>query len=105
MAKEDIGLTNEWNEVTAEMTEMHDFEVEKSVTGKLAQIKKDVGPNNSTILVLEKADGTLVSFWANAVLESRFEKIEPGTECRVDYLGYKEGKNGRNYKNYKVFTK
>ena len=94
-----------WNEVVAEMSEMHDFEAEKSVAGKLAQIKKDVGPNNSTIIVLEKADGSLVSFWANSVLETRFEKIAPGTECRVDFLGMVESKNGRNYKSYKVYTK
>ena len=94
-----------WNEVVAEMSEMHDFEAEKSVAGKLAQVRRDVGPNNSTIIVLEKSDGTLVSFWANSVLETRFEKIVAGTECRVEFLGMVESKNGRQYKNYKVWTK
>ena len=95
----------EWNKIDIGLTEMNDWETNAVVSGKLAEIKHDIGPNNSTIYTLEGAEGVKVSFWGNSVLDSRLEKVELGVEVKVEYKGKVESKNGRSYRNFDVFTR
>lgn len=95
----------DWEKVDIGLKDMVDWEVTKSLTGKLVDIQTEVGPNNSNIYTFEKDDSSRVSFWGNTVLDGKFKIIELGTLCKVNYLGKVDGKNNRNYKNFEVFTK
>jgi hypothetical protein len=64
----------------------------------------DVQGTKKTVYTIKTTKGELLTFWANKVLESRFEKIAIGTYVYVDYLGKVKAKSGvgQPYANYAV---
>lgn len=95
-------MTDQWTEVTMTETDMHDFESEKTLTGILTEIKRNVGANNSNIYIFQTEYG-LTSCWGSLVLDDKMKDIFPGQEVRITYLGrVKSEKNGREYKDFKV---
>ena len=73
--------------------------------GVLTELKKDLGPNKSTLLTIEDAMGNPTSMWENAVLADRLADVEVGAEVRIKFLGKVMGKSGRSYNNYEVAVK
>ena len=71
------------------------------IQGVYQLMKTNVGKNKSNMYVLKTKDGQ-IGVWGSAVLDSKFEQIEKGSEVRVEFVGLAESKNGNEYKDYKV---
>lgn len=99
---------NEWQEVGGgAQTEMWDEQAgDKTIIGKLVNIKKNIGKNHSNIYELDLGDKKIIGVWGSTVLDSRFETIEVGTDVKIVYNGKLQGKDSRGaYKNYTVSTR
>lgn len=82
-----------------------DFEKDKELMGTLVSIETEVGPNNSNLYTIKKADDSIVSVWGTTLLDDRFKKIEIGTEIKLVYLGKTQSeKTGRTYHNFDFFV-
>lgn len=107
MSKENQ-MPEEWQKVSSDYNDMWDPESSLGITeisGKLVDIRENVGANNSNIYTLEQENGEKISFWGNTVLDGKFKTIELGTFCKVEFLGRVKGKNNRDYKSFDVFTR
>jgi len=73
------------------------------IIGTLKDIRNNVGPNKSTLYTLLTDDGA-IKVWGSAVLDSRLEGVELGTNIKILFKGVKksEGSN-RHYKDFGVY--
>lgn len=94
---------SDWEEVTPENNPT--WEGKEPITGKLVEVKSNVGSNNSMLYVLETADGR-VSVWGSTVLDTKFAGIVRNSMVKIEPLGkVKSEKSSREYYDYKVFVK
>lgn len=91
-------MTSDWIEVN-EGGEAWDGK--EPIQGVYLAMKTNVGKNKSNMYVLKTEDGQ-IGVWGSAVLDSKFEQIEKGSEVRVEFIGLAESKSGNEYKDYKV---
>lgn len=83
-------------------SKIHNFEVNKEVTGILFNIKENVGPNNSKLYELEIGD-ELVGVWGSSILDQKMAKVQVGNEVKIVYNGKKiSEKTKRQYKDFSV---
>ena len=75
-----------------------------SIEGRYVSKKENVGPNKSTIYVLETPDGKKIGVWGSTVIDSKFENIAVGKMVAIEYVGDKKGKTGSEYHDFKVGT-
>jgi hypothetical protein len=80
----------------------------REVIGKFVSIEKVAGQfsEESTRVTLEQEDGTLVRFYAPAMLNSLFEdaRPKPGDLLKVVYTGgFVRSKSGRPVKEFKLY--
>ena len=82
-----------------------DLEVGDSVEGVYVS-KKEIMVNGvkKNIYVLEQKDGSEIGVWGSAVLDGRFENIQPGVAVGIEYLGKKKGKQPQPYNDFFVAT-
>ena len=96
-------MSEQWKEVNAESSITWDKKA--PVQGLLIEKKEHVGDNDSSLYIIETADGN-VSVWGSAVLDNKFSLIKVGSEVKVEFDGKKKNpKNGREYNDYKVFSR
>lgn len=99
--KIDIGLSDVWDPEAEG--------VEKTLTGKLTEIREGVGPNNSVMYELECEDGSKKSVWGCSVLNSKMRSgnVELGNIVKLEFLGRVQNKanSGKPYKNFNVYVK
>ena len=109
--KVDIGINNGgWEKQESKFDDMWDPEAEgasRELTGKIIEVRSDVGANNSTVYTFEKENGERISTWGSTVLDGKLKTVELGTFCKIQFLGRIPNKSGKGkpYKNFGVFTK
>lgn len=81
-----------------------DKEMHPELEGKLTDIERNVGPNESTLYTIEKSDGAKVKVWGSTVLDDRFLGVPENTYIKITYEGKVKGSKGTYYHNYKVFV-
>lgn len=92
-----------WKEIVAETNDMV-WDRKAPIEGKLVDIKRDIGPNESMMYTLSTKDGK-VSLWGSTVLDTKFANIENGSLVRIEPQGkVKSEKTGREYQDFKVFS-
>lgn len=97
-------MTSDWQKVEMESGDVWDFQNDKEIEGVLISKEENVGPNESWMYRIQKADGTELGVWGNTVLDGRLKKIEVGEEIRLVYLGkLKSPKTNREYHSFDVF--
>src|SRR3990167_7850269 len=97
---------SDWEKISVDgLTPLVDWDQTKEVSGKLTEVKTGLGSYGSTLYTLTSEDGNKVSFFGNALLNGRFEKVELGTECKVVSTGWIKSKTGREYRGFEVYTK
>jgi hypothetical protein len=96
-------MSNQWKTVDDKSANpMHDFEVQKEITGILFNIKEDVGPNNSKVYEIEIGD-EIFGVWGTSILDQKMAKVEVGDEVRIIFNGKKVSeKTKRQYKDFTV---
>ncbi len=99
-----------WELVSDNNTEMWNPEEpgsELSLSGKLVNIRTEVGVNKSMIYEFENEKGEKKSVWGSTVLDGKMKEVELGTLCKIEFLGRKPNKSGsgKPYKNWEVYTK
>lgn len=74
------------------------------VAGKLVNIEKGIGDNNSTAYTIQNEDGSLISVWDTTVISREFKKLNllSGDYVGIKYEGWKKGKSGRDYRSFAV---
>lgn len=95
-----------WQEVVESWDDIFTFDKKNdTITGILQAKVPDVGPNNSTVYIIEK-DGIRLGIWGSAILDNRMRSVNPKDEVMVIYLGEAVApKSGREYHDYKVLTR
>lgn len=74
--------------------------------GVYLDTRDNVGPNKSSLYIIQKPDGTEVTVWGNAMLDANFKRIQLGSEVKLVYLGKETNeKSGRSYHNYKIYSR
>ena len=94
-----------WNEVKG--GEVFSFDKEgDSFEGKLADVRSNIGENNSMMYDLESA-GKLHSIWGATVLDGKMRRVKIGDFVKIVFLGEKPSvkRKGRTYKDYQVFIR
>jgi hypothetical protein len=95
-------MSNQWQTVNDSSTPMHNFEVQKEITGILFNIKENVGPNNSRIYEIEVGND-IIGVWGTSILDQKMTRVEVGNEVRITYNGKKiSDKTKRQYKDFTV---
>lgn len=97
---------NGWEEVVESWDEIYTFTKKgDSITGVLQAKVPEVGPNESTVYVIEQ-NGIKFGIWGSAVLDKRMRSVQPQDEVMVIYLGEAIApKSNREYHDYKVLTR
>ena len=87
---------------TSNNNKMHDFEVNKEITGILFNKRNNIGANNSNIYDIEVGD-EVIGVWGTSILDRKMEEVEVGEEVRIIYNGKKiSDKTKRQYKDFTV---
>lgn len=85
-----------------ELTPMWNFEADKVLTGVYTG-KKTVGPNQSTMILIQNTEGETFGVWESKLLVDRMSPVTEGMEVKITYLGKVKTKGGvGSYKNYEV---
>ncbi len=71
-----------------------------SVSGRLVQIQREVGPNKSMLYSIELEDKSISLVWGSTVLDNKMSAVIKDNDIKIIYLGMKSGE--REYKDYKV---
>lgn len=97
---------NGWEEVVESWDEIFTFDKKNDTIAGILQAKvSDVGPNESTVYVVEK-DGVKFGIWGSAILDNRMRSVNPKDEIMILYLGKAIApKSQREYHDFKVFTR
>lgn len=78
-------------------SDMHKFELNKSIEGKYTEINKEVGKNSSNVFKV----GEYV-FWGTAELDILMSKVTIGQQLRITLLDenfkFPTGRTGRHFK-------
>lgn len=83
-----------------------DSEKDKELEGIFVDKKSNIGANQSNLYTVQKEDGSFVSFWGSAVIDSNFDKIPLGAQIKIVYLGkQKNTKGDREFKNFDIYSK
>lgn len=97
-------MQDEWKKV--EMSPTWDFESKKELIGVYISKEENVGRNQSNLYNFKVSDGSIVSVWGSALLDSRFKNIPVGAEVKVAYLGKeKSERTGRQFNNFEIYFK
>ena len=72
------------------------LKVGQQIEGTYLETKTGVGKKGSTVHILDVA-GEKVGVWGNAVLNGRFDLIQPGSRVGIEYTGEKLGQKSGNY--------
>ena len=96
-------MSNNWKTVDDKGTStMHDFEIQKEITGILFNKKENVGANNSMVYEIEIGD-EIFGVWGTSILDQKMSKVEVGDEVKITYNGKKVSeKTKRTYKDFTV---
>lgn len=95
---------NEWEEIPGEdNVEIWDFAIDKEFVGFYVSTKTNVGPHNSTLYTFKQENEELIGIWGTAVLDTRFQNLQPNDKVRIVYGGKVKNEKGNNYHDYKVF--
>lgn len=77
--------------------------------GSLLRVRKEVGPNKSTLYdFAQMGTGEVVSVWGGYLLDETFRTIPPilGTRVFIMFGGYRPTRSGnRRVKTFKIYTK
>ena len=97
---------NGWDEVVESWDDIFTFDKKNdTITGILQAKVPDVGPNRSTVYVIEK-DGVKLGIWGSTILDHRMRSVNAKDEIMVVYLGKAVApKSQREYHDFKVFTR
>ena len=97
----------DWSEVKKEgEVSVWKPEENEELEGILTEIRKDIGPNNSTMFVITTPEDEMVAVWSTAVLDSKLGQLEIGSEVKMKYLGKRKSKTTPgSYHDFAVFTK
>ena len=97
---------NGWEEVVESWDDIFTFDKKNDIlTGTLKAKVPDVGPNNSTVYIIEK-DGVKLGIWGSSILDHRMRGVQPENEIMIVYLGKAIApKSQREYHDFKVFTR
>ena len=74
----------------------------RAAGGLLAEIRTDVGDNNSNIYELVQKDGASLYVWGSATIDGKLRASDIGKFVKMKYLGMAKGKSGRTYKDIDV---
>jgi len=97
-------MTDKWEKV--ELGGSWDFRTNKEIEGELVGMEENVGPNESTLYHIKKANGEILGVWGSTVIDSRMRTFEPGDKVRIIYQGMaKSPTTGREYHNFDIFKK
>ena len=83
--------------------DLHDWEKEPVLIGRLVQRETGVGMNKSNVYTILKEDGEQDKFWGTTVLDGRLSNIQPNELIKVAFMGYATGGSGKRFKNFEVF--
>lgn len=96
----------DWVKVGSNQNETWDYTQDEEIEGTLVAKEENVGPNNSKMYNITKAEGKTIGVWGNTMLDDKFKGIEVGEEVKITYLGkVKSDKTGREYHNFEVYHK
>ena len=103
-------IEGDWKKVEEEFEDdatIYEFKEEgDSVEGTLEQVESDVGTNKSKMYTIKLEDESLAKIWGSSVLDTRMQKIETGSQVKIEYTGLKNSKkSGRDYKTFEVYHK
>lgn len=94
---------SEWEEVSLENNEI--WNRQTTITGKLVDIKSNVGPNESILYTLDTDDGR-VGVWGSTVLDTKMAGVQRNSMVKIEPQGEtKSEKTGRKYQDFKVYVK
>ena len=82
-------------------------EAGEKLTGWLIGTLTNQGQDGtSTIVTIEKEDGSKVQMWSSKVLDDKLSKVREGDFICVEYLGLKKGEKngGREYRNWELYV-
>ena len=97
-------MAGKWTKVGMNPTWV--FWEDKEIVGTYVSMEENVGPNNSCLYSLQKADSSLIGVWGSKLLDSRFKNIQIGDEVRIVYLGkVTSEKTGREFNNFEVYSR
>lgn len=99
-------LEEGWEEVVESWDDIFTFDKKNdTITGLLRAKVPDIGPNKSTVYIIEK-DGVKLGIWGSTILDHRMRTVQPQDEVMVVYLGKAIApKSQREYHDFKVFTR
>lgn len=101
--QEEVASSDEWEEIG--MTPAWDFDKEKELSGVYVFREEHVGPHDSVVYQVQKADGSTIAVWDNTVLADKFSKLNIGDEIKITYKGKTESENGRQYNDFRVIRR
>jgi len=95
-------MATKWIKINT--SDMHNFEEIPELEGKyLEMIPADQAARQSSIITLEKDDGTEIKFRGCTIIDNCFENIAAGERIKVVYKGKRKSKQGTEYKVFDVF--
>lgn len=98
---------NKWKKVNDESSDETWKPVKEGdeVSGIYIDKREKVGPNEGIVYTLKKEDGTFISVWGSAILDSNFAKIEVDSDVKIVYTGKVMNKQGnREFNTYDIFV-
>lgn len=95
---------SDWKEATVSSNQAWDRK--EPLEGEYVKFQQNVGPNESMMYTLKKADGEEVGVWGSTTLDSKFVDIPLHSKVRIEPLGLiKSEKTGRSYLDFRVLFK
>lgn len=86
--------------------DVHKMEAGQKLTGWLIEVLQNQGmKGNSTIITIEKEDGSKVSVWGSTVLDDKIANLSMGSFIQIEHLGKKSNKsNTSEFNDFRVFV-
>ena len=96
-----------WTEVVPESNledNRHDFEKEDVLEGIYSEKLEKADQYGRDHYLIKMENGDVKKVFSSTVLKKRFDKIEVGTNVRIEFIGLKPSGQGQDYKDFKVFV-
>jgi len=102
MAEEKI-----WTEVVPDSDledNRHDFEKEEILEGVYFKKLEKADKYERDHYLIRTSSGEELKVFSSTVLKKRFDKIEVGSNVKIEFMGLKPSGQGQDYKDFKVYV-